>query len=439
MLAIQVRTITGTPFINRRFKVNGVATLVDTKNIESHFEVFKTLSNAEISTNEAFQQIMFADLVVLSKVDLVEPFQLLKVREEVRQINPRAPIIGCSMGKLNPIHVRSLQRKCDADLLQEDPKQQSHSNGHGHSHGHGHCNQNHSHSHSHSHGHAEGDCDRGCDHEEHESHVKDVVTFSIIKHGVTVDGLKLAWWMRRLATLKKEEEGELYRAKGIFPMAGTKQLVVFHAVQDLMDKSFMRSPSRSGSEQAPQPCKVVFIGRKLNEPFLREGFGNILLPYVRRPLRDQIDPHSSIEKLTSSARPLFDRVLLFLDSSADVAKIGMSCRLLYEAVFGNDALSGCRVLAADSSVRVIQQWQSKHINLHVLGFSMQYIRTYWEYMQKAQLDIVSMKGLSVRDARDAEACGVTWLEVRHLMLFANVQAFYVVHGLGVRPSRRGHV
>lgn len=241
--------------------------------------------------------------------------------------------------------------------------------------------------------------------------MKDVVTFSILKHDMIVDGLKLAWWMRRLANLK-QEQGELYRAKGIFPTAGTKELTVFHAVQDLMDKSSLHRPNYKGKEAPCHPCKVVFIGRKLDEENLRKGFESILLKAPPKIAKVENLRQCPLVELAHNGRPMLDRIYIFLDSSGDVGRLGLTCRDMHVAVFGEDAMLGCRQVAAECGVRVVQQFQCKWVNLHALGLNMAYVKTYWEHMRKANLDVVSMKGLAIRDARDAEACGITWLEVR---------------------------
>jgi hypothetical protein len=69
-----VRTLLQTPDISRRFALNGVVTLADAKNLLGRLQELDeedaAFRDPDASPDEAFQQVMFADRIVLSKIDL---------------------------------------------------------------------------------------------------------------------------------------------------------------------------------------------------------------------------------------------------------------------------------------------------------------------------------------------------------------------------------
>lgn len=325
--------------------MNGVMTLVDAKNISLRLAEFEGLSEEELATNEAFQQIMFADLIVISKIDLVSPFELLKLRKELKRINPNTNIIGSSMGCIDPRETKEISRNQHGDLAaSEKVEEPGHTHSHSHSHGHNDCNdcerdpENTGHGHSHGHNH-EG-CD-SCEEQKGQNsatshHLKDVTSFSVQLHGTSVDPLKFAWWLRRLSTIKKEENGELYRAKGILSVAGSKSCIVFHGVQDIFEKVQVEKPNQRTSQ-----CKVVFIGRRLNEVFLKESFQQTIAPKFTKlsePQERSLASSSSLVSFSVTHRQAFNRIFLYLDSSADVCKLGLTCKGLYSEMFAEDGM-----------------------------------------------------------------------------------------------------
>lgn len=72
-----VRTLLQTPDISSRFRCNGVVTLADSKNLLARLQEIGENDEGEdrdeldAPPDEAFQQVMFADVIVMSKIDLV--------------------------------------------------------------------------------------------------------------------------------------------------------------------------------------------------------------------------------------------------------------------------------------------------------------------------------------------------------------------------------
>jgi G3E family GTPase len=80
-----VRTLVQTPAIAARFRLNGVVTLVDARNVLGRLRELDDAAAAgrdgpDEPPDEAFQQIMFADHIILNKIDLVSTPRALEVR-----------------------------------------------------------------------------------------------------------------------------------------------------------------------------------------------------------------------------------------------------------------------------------------------------------------------------------------------------------------------
>ncbi|KAG5182154.1 CobW/HypB/UreG, nucleotide-binding domain-containing protein [Tribonema minus] len=129
-----VRTFLQTPAIAASFKLDGVVTLVDCKNVRPRLDAIEAAAKAEGGSgltppgkkkgaaggakgevDEAFQQIMFADRIIMNKVglvpaaaaavatvDLVPAAAAVAVWRDLRAINAGAKILSCTRGRLDP-------------------------------------------------------------------------------------------------------------------------------------------------------------------------------------------------------------------------------------------------------------------------------------------------------------------------------------------------
>ena len=84
-----LQTLTTEEFLSRSVRLDGVVTVADAANGPA------TL-NAQF---EAVSQVAMADLIVLSKTDLVTPDKLVMLEERLRSINPTAPIVHAVRGQ----------------------------------------------------------------------------------------------------------------------------------------------------------------------------------------------------------------------------------------------------------------------------------------------------------------------------------------------------
>jgi len=68
--------------MKERMALDGIVTMVDTKHIWLHID----------ESDEAKEQIAFADVLLLNKIDLVPPGEVDKLQARIRQMNPAAQI-----------------------------------------------------------------------------------------------------------------------------------------------------------------------------------------------------------------------------------------------------------------------------------------------------------------------------------------------------------
>jgi G3E family GTPase len=202
--------------VKRATKLDAIVTVVDAKNLPARLA----------DSKEAGEQIAFADILVLNKMDLVTPEEATEVERRIRAINPYAEIRRATKSDV-PIDsvigrdAFSLQR-----ILEREPEFLS-----------------------------------GEDEHEHDSEVQSV-SFEVSR---AIDPERFNAWISNLLQTKGQD---LLRTKGILHYQGDDRRFAFQAVHMIADGDFI-GPWR---ESDPRRSKIVFIGRDLNRPQLRRGF-----------------------------------------------------------------------------------------------------------------------------------------------------------------------
>jgi G3E family GTPase len=103
-------------------------------------------------------------------------------------------------------------------------------------------------------------------HHHHHDHVHDSAISSIsLTTEKPIDGAKFEAWMGDLNANKGQD---LLRYKGILDIAGSDKRLAIQGVHMMMEASEL-SPWKAG---AKRHSRMVFIGRKLDEKELRDGF-----------------------------------------------------------------------------------------------------------------------------------------------------------------------
>ena len=110
-----VQTFLVDPIIRKFARIDGVVTLVDAKHIEKRLNEKKP----EGAINEAKQQVVFADRLLLNKTDLVTERDLERIEARLRGINGFAPILRCSHSNVSvdsvlQLHGFDLKRTLEA-------------------------------------------------------------------------------------------------------------------------------------------------------------------------------------------------------------------------------------------------------------------------------------------------------------------------------------
>ncbi len=203
---------------------------------------------------EAKNQIAFADVIVLNKVDLVSKDELREVEGRIRAINPYAKLHKTNHCAVDLDAVLN-RNAFDLDRILEIEPDFLETDDHDHDHGHDH----HDHGHD-GHGHAQAHGHGGAKH----YHDEDMQSFAILHDG-EVDPQKFMPWIN---TLVQAEGGKILRSKGILAFKGEPKRFVFQGVHMMLDGDTQRD-WKAGEKRT---SKLVFIGRDLPEQQIRDGF-----------------------------------------------------------------------------------------------------------------------------------------------------------------------
>ncbi|MBW4462160.1 MAG: GTP-binding protein [Nodosilinea sp. WJT8-NPBG4] len=195
-------------------QLDAVITVVDSKYIWEHWE-----------SDEAQEQIAFADVMLLNKTNLVSPEIVDELEQRVRGMAAFAKIhrtkdSDISMDSVLGIKAFDLKQALhiDPDFLNEDA------------------------------------------HEHDES----VFSVSIVEEG-SVDGDKFNRWIYQLL---QDRGTDIFRMKGILDIDSEDRRFVFQGVHMLLDGR----PGKIWKDDELRRNELVFIGRNLSEMELKEGF-----------------------------------------------------------------------------------------------------------------------------------------------------------------------
>jgi len=297
-----VRTISGPP-LSLDLRLDAVIAMADAKNLIGRLDD----KVEEGKVNEAFQQVAFADRLILNKLDLVSTEEAIVVKDRIREINKFAKVLPAIRGRvkmeeLMDIKAHDMHRFADLDIDKEADiaeelrgHQGGQGSGHGHTHGHSHGHEDECHEehgtggahgdhggHGSSHGSGHGDThdapepgqghSRGHGHgsgseSRHDSRVN---SFSIVREGEADPDKFRRWWMLHVMSMHPAF-GTLFRIKGIMAIRGNPRKRVFHAVMGVGEEEDA-APWAEGERKV---SKMVFIGKSIDQDFLRQGFESI--------------------------------------------------------------------------------------------------------------------------------------------------------------------
>src|SRR6266545_3729793 len=234
--------------VGRRTKLDAVVTVADARWLKDRLK----------DAPEAKNQIAFADVILINKADLVKPEELAEVEARIRGINPYARLHTTERCRI-PLPEVLGRNAFDLDrILEIEPEflEAAHHHEHDHDHGHDHHHHGHGHDDKHDHGHHHG----GLKH----YHDEDMQSVSL-STDKPLNPDKFFPWVQDLV---QKEGPSILRCKGILSFKDDDARFVFQGVHMILDGDHQR-PWQPGEKRE---SRIIFIGRKLPEDKIREGF-----------------------------------------------------------------------------------------------------------------------------------------------------------------------
>ncbi|MBD0363711.1 MAG: GTP-binding protein [Coleofasciculus sp. C3-bin4] len=200
--------------MREQMQLDAVVTVVDAKHIWEHWD-----------SSEAQEQIAFADVILINKLDLVTPEQLDELEKRIRGMNVMAKIYRTQNSELGMDALLGVKAFDLKRALEIDPNFLS---------------------------------------EDAHEHDESVYSVALVESG-EVDNQKLGNW---LTVLLQTQGPDIFRMKGILTLKGDDHRYVFQGVHMLFDGT----RDRPWKPEETRKNELVFIGRNLDEAKLREDF-----------------------------------------------------------------------------------------------------------------------------------------------------------------------
>ena len=246
-----------------RYRIDGVITVVDAKH--GH----QTLD----AQAEAQNQVGFADRILISKTDLVDPAEAKSLHDRLVRMNPRAPIRNVHMGQVPVDEIFDIGGFDLSSVLELDPDflaaehpdaRREHAAHNGHSHAHGD-------DHDEDEGHVHGP---GCGHEHEDGHAHrrhdDAIGAFVFTSERPFDARRLEETMSAFIQVYGPD---LLRYKGVLFVRGSGRRMILQGVHMLMGVE----PGRSWERRDTPSSRMVFIGRNLPKEVFVQGLESCLI------------------------------------------------------------------------------------------------------------------------------------------------------------------
>ena len=229
--------------VKKKTQLDAIVTVADALNLPKRLE----------DSEEAVEQIAFADVVLLNKTDLVTKDDLAAIERRIRALNPTARIHRMTRGdialdKIMGLAAFDLERVTEIDphFLPDHDCDTSCDHHHDHDH--------HDHDHGHHHHHAEHD---------------HVAAAGITSVSLSTDKLinpeKLLPWLN---SYTQEHGPDLLRLKGIVAFPDEPKRFVLQGVHMILEGD----TQREWREDEPRVSRLVFIGKNLDRAELEASF-----------------------------------------------------------------------------------------------------------------------------------------------------------------------
>ena len=200
--------------LRSNLELDALVTVVDARHISE-----------QISNEQAREQIAFADVIILNKIDLVSRRSLEELANRLISLNPLARMYRATRCEVDLRHVLDVRAFDLRNALKLEPTL--------------------------------------LDNSTHE-HDTDIQFISIREHG-PIEELPFMRWLNLLVQAQGKD---LLRIKGIIDLEGEPRRFVFHGVHMTLDGR----PGKPWTPAEPRVNELVFIGRNLDAAALRSGF-----------------------------------------------------------------------------------------------------------------------------------------------------------------------
>ena len=211
-----LQTFLADPEMLQTVELESVVTVVDAAHVCWH-----------IGDEIVREQIAFADVVVLNKMELVSVADMQRLECDIRRLNPAAQLVQSRQARLPAHSLLGTKRFSLSDVLAIEPDLLS---GEDHAH-------------------------------EHDTTIESLCL-------VSMDALDPRLFNRWINQLVQRDGREMLRMKGVLCFEGEARRFFFHGVHMLLDAR----PAGRWKPDETRQSKLVFIGRALDAESLRDGF-----------------------------------------------------------------------------------------------------------------------------------------------------------------------
>jgi len=222
-----VYTVQTNPKISEHYRIDSIVCLADCKHLNQHLDEVKP----EGSVNEALQQVAFADMILLNKIDLVTDEEKKALKARLALINQFAKVIETEKSRAPLDKIIGLNSFNMEDILTVDPK--------------------------------------FFQMEDDEN--KKIHNLEIVQSvGVQFTGdLHAQWFNMFMMDLLQQRAADLYRTKGLLSFHGQGNTkFVFQGVHEQINFG----PAKTGwTEGEERMNKFVFIGKNLDKKELTKS------------------------------------------------------------------------------------------------------------------------------------------------------------------------
>jgi G3E family GTPase len=222
--------------LQKHTRLDGIITVVDAKHVLQHW-----------ATHEVQEQLAFADVILLNKIDLVTEEELASLEAKIRKLNAVAKVhrtqnsvIG--MDQILNVNGFNLDRilEHEPDFLRGAPKAGAFSLG-----------------------------TIDDDHHHDHKHDDEVGSVGIVMPGA-LSTRKFNGW---ISELLQTHGADIFRSKGVLNLHGDSKRFVFQGVHMMLDGR----PDRAWKPGEERVSKLVFIGRNLDRAMLTAGVQGCLV------------------------------------------------------------------------------------------------------------------------------------------------------------------